>query len=277
MSTLIYSSVFDPRETGLFRTKANDRATHHTVACNASHRCEVFARRECIALQIFSGCVHGFSNRENGPTKKARGCGEWVTERRKIKAEGEGRPLRPAVTKLSRVGDHVWIPYAHMDRLLSGKNAWVSNWRDCFIKAEDFTVDLIVKLAEARPRSLMGDEITHYQREEVPKFVTHLSEVFPDLAREAAERSPRIQTILASITKVGRKALLWTIRPNVGLLKESSSSETMWTWDGMSIFTSTRVPFVPFNPTEVRVVPGPNAVAIITDDAQVGPDTVFVD
>lgn len=271
---LIHSRVYNPLRPSIFyKAGASDHAQHTTIRCAASDRCEAFAAGTCVALLDLSGCMHGEVQKEVGPTKRAKSVVDWCRQREEVKVEGV--PLRDATTKLARIGDYVWVPYSiYMNSILSGKDGF--HWRHQFVKVEDFTVERILHLVHARP--YVGRyEDTSYQRDVVPSFVTHLFEVFPDLALAAAERSPRIREIFASITKVGRQALLRTIRPNVGLLRARKSDGAVWAWDGSTMSTTSQVPFTAFNATEVRLTPAPDATAIITDDAQVTPETVFVD
>lgn len=276
---LIHSHVFDPNRGNLFyKPKATDHAEHTTIRCDASDRCEAFAAGKCIALGMFTGCPHGNYSKVEGPTKRARSCREWCQEREKVKPDN--KRLEQPARKLMRIGDYIWLPYAHMDMALTGKPGITTSWRDSFIPASSFDVALVVRLCAARPQALFGGEITNYQQESVPAFVQHLHEQFPDIAREAAALSPRVAELSRSMSKVGRKALLRTILPNVGLLRESAGKPAVWAWDGTAMTTSAKEalpPFTPFAATEIRIVPGPDAVAVITDDAQVSPETVFAD
>lgn len=266
---LIHAHVFDPTRPSLFvKHKASDRAEYHTVTCAASERCELFARKQCVARQFMGGgCPHGNAHRESGPTQRAKTFYAWLGERRKL-AEPVGYLAAPT-TRLARIGDHIWLPYSHMDQPLG-----VAGIKSVFVPIDAFTPALIVALAEAKPRDWFGNEIRIYQRDVVPLFVAHLSESYPDLLREAAPLSARIRQIMATLTKVGRKARLHTLRPDVGTF------EGGWRWDGTHMTATDRrdfPPFTKFGAEELRIRPGNDAVVTITDDAQVSPETVFVD
>lgn len=191
--------------------------------------------------------------REVGYTTRARGYYQWIGEARK-KTTGIGTLSHP-VAKIARVGNHIWLPYSHMNDAL--------NKRD-FIPAEEFTVDLIVKLVELVPRDWSSNPIRQYQAESVPSFVSHLQELYPDMLAQAAEKSEHLRKILASMTKVG---------PNVG-------SFDGWVWDGTHMITAEKKnmsAFFPFSPKEIRILPADAAVVTISDDAQVNSNTVFAD
>lgn len=267
---LVHAHVFNPTRPSLFvKRKASDPAEYHTVTCSASDRCELFARKQCAARQFMGwGCLFGSTHCERGPTQRAKNFYAWLGERRK-QAEPVGYLDAPPM-RLARVGDHVWLPYAHMGDVLERERKSMSP----FVPLAEFAPALIVALANARPRGWLGDEIRAYQAESVPLFVAHLSESFPDLLAEAAPLSPRIRAILATLTKVGRKAKLSTLAPNVGTF------EGGWTWDGTHMIATERKsfpPFTKFDAREVRILPGADAVVTVTDNAQVTPGTVFAD
>lgn len=276
---LIHAHVYDPNQPNIFfKAKANDHAELHTVSCATSDRCELYARGECAARGFLSGCIYGRANRTSGPTKRSQSCRTWVRER-KAETAAVGQ-LQSPVAKMARIGEHIWLPYSHIDIVLTGEVNLGSSWRQQFVLFTAFTAQLVAKICDGRPCSLFGGEITDYQRVEVPKFVNHLIELYPDLAREAAPMSYRLRGMMATLTKVGRKARVWTLLPNVGLFHGGASSPACWRWDGEALTTEDRrgfPPFTPFDAVEVRVVPGKDAVVVVTDDAQIGPNTILVD
>lgn len=277
---VIHAHVFNPR-TSLFKSHRNDRAELHTITCGMSDRCEVYARGQCIARMFLQTCRFGRAVTEQGPTPKAAKFNAWVGS-----AMARAKPIGTldcATQKMARIGDHVWLPYAHIGLARSGNHAMFTIG-ETFVPVEEFTADLVVRLCEARPQAMFGGEIRAYQSESVPKFVAHLVEMWPDLLREAAERSPRIREVLAASTKVGQKAKLSTVTPNVGLfnagLFNAGSTMSGWTWDGEFLTCATPrgfPPFTPFNAVEMRIRPGADATVVITDDAQVNANTVFED
>lgn len=259
---MIHAHIWNPAAPSIFvKAKKSDRAEFHTVTCSSSARCEVFARGECIARQFMgSGCLHGSAHVERGPTQRAGSFYTWLSEKRKA-AEGVGT-LKMPTDRLARVVNSIWLPYSHMDYVLEG----FGEGKGRFLPVERFTADMIVRLCEARPQAYFGGEITPYQRTSIPLFIAHLSETFPALLAEAAPNSPRIQAVLSTLTKVGRKAKLVTLLPGtIG----------GWTWDGTYMTTSE--PGGKFEAREVRILPGPDAVVTVPSDAMVSPRTVFVD
>ena len=176
---------------------------------------------------------------------------------------------------MARIGDSVWLPYSHMANARTGEAKFSRSALDDFIPAAAFTAEEVVRICDGRPYAVFGGEIRSYQKESVPKFVAHMQEEFPDLLAEAASLSGRIRQVIASLTNVGRPALLKTLLPNVGEFTESSRK---WTWDGER-FTATEPSgaFMQGIAGTVSTLPSYDASVKVTDDAQVGPNTVFLD
>lgn len=270
---LVHAHVYDPMRSGLFhKPKKTEPAEYHTVDCSIPDTCPLRAQGKCIARQFMgNGCPFGRAQVTRGPTYKAKGFYPWMNSHREQAAAAGSLDAPPL--RVVQIHDQVWLPYPHTNAARSGE-ARLMDRRSCWIAAEEFTPAFIAKLCEARPRTIFNDgEIRAWQQESVPLFVAHLSESFPDLLREAAALSPRIQAILKTLTKVGRKAKLHTLRPNVGAFEG-------WTWDGTHMIATDRAafpPFTKFEAREMRILPGDGAEVKITDDGQVTPATVFVD
>lgn len=269
---LVHAHVYDPMRGGLFhKPKKTEPAEFHTVDCSIPDTCPLRAQGKCVARQFMGGgCPFGRAQVTRGPTHRAKGFYPWMNSRRE-QAAAVGSLDAPPL-RVVQIHNQVWLPYPHMTAARSGE-ARLMDRRSCWVPVEEFTPSFIAKLCEARPRAIFGGEIVDWQRESVPLFVAHLSESFPDLLREAAALSPRIRAIMATLTKVGRKALLRTLRPNVGTFEG-------WTWDGTHMITRERSafpPFTKFGAQEVRILPSEGAEVKITDDAQVTPETVFLD
>lgn len=274
---LIHAHVFNPMEPNfLFKPKKTEPASYHTVSCTQSHRCELFARGQCVARNPFAGgCMYGRASTVQGPTHRARGFYDWIRTHKEM-ASKVGHLDAPS-GRLAKVGDYIYLPYAHMGAAIKGDGN-IGNIlqmsQGSFLPFEQFTSDMIGRICSARPQALMGGTIAAYQAESVPKFVAHLSETYPELLAEAAKTSLHVQRIVASLTKVGRKARLRTLRPNVGTF------EGGWKWDGVFMSSDEKASFsafTKFNAVHMRIIPGDAAVVVVTDNAQVTPETEFID
>lgn len=271
----IHHHVYNPTEFSLFKTDANAHAKVFTVECSESARCDVFARGECVARSMFNHCKYGIETKEEGPTKRARTFKSWIAAK-KLEGKGIGQLSAPT-KKMAKIGDYIWLPYHGIDAVLNGETTLFAS--SPMIPISEFTPDLVVRICCGYPRTILGNDVIRgYHQEEVPKFLTHLLEVFPEIAAEALSISEHVRKVLSRLTSVGRKAKLVTVVPNVGTFQRSNTGSDVWTWTGTEMVCANGGgPFIPFNATEVRIKPGINAVVTITDNAQVGPDTVFVD
>lgn len=271
---LIHAHIYNPCIPGLFKSGANERAKCFKITCSAES-CELLDRGQCARRFFLKGaCPHGRTTEEEGPTKRAQRFSEWIAARRAATA---GIPcLDTPPDKLARVGDHVWLPYPHMDYLLTGR---VFGPNDLFVPATDFTPAYIAKLCNGRPHSLMGGEICSYQEKVIPLFVAHLEEAWPDLLAQVLPLSERAAELVGR-PRVGRKALLRTLLPGAGAFARHEKDPAAWAWDG-EYLTATDAkafpPFTPFGAVEVRIRPALDAVVTTTEAGQIGPDTVFMD
>lgn len=265
---IIHAHIYDPSNT-VFKPDGNARAKLSRIHCSHSDQCDLHAKGQCIVRGVFARCPHGSESWETGWTRRARKYHKWVNEA-KAKVADVPRLACPPL-KMARVGDYMYLPYGHMNMYREGL------WTNSFLPREHFTVEMIVALVEFRPRTY-GGEILSYQREKVPAFVRHLKELYPDMLAEAMRRSEHVWGMVDAITFVGRKALLRTVLPNVGTFKDMRRGAQAWVWDGTYMTCADKSdmpPFTPFDAAEMRILPGPDAVVTITDDAQVNEDTVF--
>lgn len=269
----VHFHVYNPR-TSVFGRSKSAKAKSYTVTCGASDRCELLSRGECAARSGFGGCLYGRQSTQTGWTPKAQKFSQWIRDQKDAN-EGVGSLSAPR-KMLAVVGDHVWLPYAHVGAAFNGGDAYKAGWRDAFVPLEDFTPETIARICNAKPRALFGGVITTYQRDEVPRFVAHVAERFPGLLDEACKVSPNVAAIRASLTNVGRKARLVTTLPWPKLGRHG------WAWDGEWLTLSGEAAksatiLMDFKAIDARMRPGPEETVVIVDDAQVGPDTVFVD
>ena len=272
---LIHAHVFDPSRSSLFvKHKKSDAAEYHTVVCSSSASCQLFAQGQCAARRFMGGgCPYGHAQVEHGPSQRAKGFYMWINAHKATEKEVGCLAAPPA--KLARVGDMMYLPYSFMDMVISGGYEKPNPFskEKGFVPFSEFTPEFVARMCNGRPQALFGGEIYAYQRESVPAFVAHLEEEYPELLEAAALLSLRIKALTQTLTKVGRKALLRTLVPNVGTFEG-------FTWDGVYMVCTDRramPPFTKFDAQEMRVLPAENAVVTVTDNAQCSKETVFKD
>ena len=276
----IHFHLFDPSRKSLFGNKKNDKAEIQVIRCNNSENCDLFKRGQCSLRAAFgsSRCSYGKYSREVGFTKRARKFYDWMRTKEK---EYEGVPhLDSHSEKLAFVGDYVFLPYAHMTMCKDAHfeaNANLGSNGIAFMPKEDFTIENIMTLINFRPQAFFGGTIQDYQNKVIPKFVWHLKEVVPEMFDELKELSERVREIEAKYTSVGRKAMLRTVVPNVGVFTDIHGGN--WVWDGKWLTsTNSHASFMLVSDfSEIKVKPNGDHKVKITDNAQVDENTVLLD
>lgn len=286
----IHFSLYDPTSgPHIFgKPKANEPTSVRTINCSNSENCSLYKKGECAALPVLFGshCPYGYFSKLNGPTKKAKSFRSWQEEQRQ-KYQGAGR-VNHATKKLAIVGDFVYIPYSHVnmnETLPFDRHGGFMRSGTDFLKLSDFTLENIQKILDFRPQALMGGEITSYRKEELPKFLYHLQEVFPLLYSQLLDLRPDyVQKFGLDKPKnyVGRTALLKTVNPCTFVTDGYEGKyKVTWVWDGTKATTNSEHAYgswgrlKDYDKMTVEIVPGDKTEMTITDNSQVGPQTVF--
>lgn len=229
--TPIHAWVFDPTDAVFNRTGKSECKVHF---CQLPDQCPLLKNKQCILnLLLGPGCPYGQIRVETGMTKRARGFHKWIHEK-KEKYNSVLGALSSPPEKMSQIGGWIYLPYPHID--MNGEINWLRqslyfvSGRP-FIKFEDFTLRTIKSIVEFRPQSLLGGEITDYQKIHVPKFIEHLQEVFPYHYAELIKHLP--QYAIQVKNYIGRKALLHTVNPGT-----VDMGGTKYEWDGMGLSSS---------------------------------------
>ena len=282
---IIHAQVWNPNNSTFFKTKANERAECKTYHCQIPEQCPLLPLRQCInATFLGPKCPYGFIRNDIGPTKKSRKCSEWASEQKAKYSDVVTKVSGSPPNKMINVGEYIYLPYAHMDMntgvpFLGHSHVFISG--SPFILFTNFTVEVIKKIVDFHPHALMGGEITCYQKEQVPMFLTHLREVFPDLYNKFIGEFP--VHAIEQRNCIGRTALLNTI--NVG---EVIIRDRRWKWNGTTL-QSFDEKLVLFSGIEdrngtstieslvIEVIPTKDAIVKITSNDQVNNNTVFID
>ena len=275
---IIYAKVTDPAGS-LWKDCRSGRSSCTIIRCSNKDNCGLYKRGECSWLRIFGWvrCPYGSCSGEDGYTRRARKYHSWIKER-KDKYKDVLNSLKSHSDKIAVVGDYIFLPYAYMTMnesvpFLAKSGPFVSG--NCFLKKEDFTIDNIISIIEFRPHALMGGEIKIYQEGEVPKFLNHLKDEMPDVYKELLKRKPEIEDKRSSLSPIGRKAYLKSIKPGTVFGKDDK-----WTWNG-EYFLSDSVTVlstpgnVKYESKEIKLKPMENQIIEIEREDQVDENTEF--
>lgn len=267
---VVHFNLFRPDKT-IFKQNKNDKAEVQTISCCNSDNCGLFKRGECSFRIAFSSsrCPYGQYSIYTGFTRRARGYYDWYRKQEK-RYEGVKFLNRPKM--MAVVGDYIFLPYSFMDMCKD------LPWSGPFLKKEDFTVETIIKLINFRPKALLfNNEITEYQKEIPPLFLKHLFEQMPELFEQVIKADGTIKKRFEKFSNIGRKAVLETITPNVGQLKDIHGG--LWTWDGELLHSkNSHASFVLVDKfKEIIIIPEEKQAITINDEGQVNKNTIFID
>lgn len=276
---IIDAHIYDP-STSIFKTKKSDAAECWIYSCNNSDFCDLYKQKKCIQKKFFDfGCVYGKINYEKGPTRRSRNFYSWIRNKKELYKDSLDLLTSPE-NIIAKVGEYFYLPYPHMflDTSLPvlEKSTIVSSGKP-FIHEQDFTVDLVSALVKHRPIAMMGGEIKDYQKKELPIFLKHLSEQYPELF-EKLNKILDLTKYTADFTNIGRKVLLSSLRSGVEI-KPKKDSKEIWVWDGTFLWsTNAYLAFTPvkFEEHFIKIKPKPDAVIIVTNEEQVDTNTVFI-
>ena len=108
-----------------------------------------------------------------------------------------------------------------------------------FVIKNELTPERIAILARFKPQALMGGEITNYQKKELPAFLFHLKQRFPELYKAAAELEPMIYEKTTNIDGIqALKATLKDIPPGTikgYQLDRMDRKMDVISWDGREL------------------------------------------
>lgn len=271
----IHFHLYDPSAPSLFKPGKNDHAKSFVVTCDHTQGCELYGRGQCVRLQPLNGtCKYGNLDSEQGPTRRAAGYHAWVRQKQQ-QYECVGR-LSASGPMMAMVNKYVFLPYSFMGMIegVGPKNGgFLAD--NLFIPKDQFTLDLVKRIVEAKPRALFGGVIHEYQEKVVPLFLRHLKDCMPELFDAVCAISERARELRPTLTNVGRKAILQTLVPNVGEFVDSNG--TRWTWDGewLTAKDVRTLLMITSRCSEVRLKPAEDVIVVITDDRQVCAGTVF--
>lgn len=264
--TTISAWVYDPTQS-LFKDKSGHAALYK-IACQNPNGCDLFTKSNtCLLTSAMSPCKFGRKTSIQGPTKKARTFFSWMNEQKKENAEFIGKLQgNKAYNRIAKINSHYYLPYSFMANGIFGDgNPLAGAW----VPEDEMTADLLERICGARPRSMMGGVIEDYQKNQIPKFLSDLRMFFPEIFALLSEENKKRAENASSI---GRTADLMTCLPG-----EYVFTNGRWNWDGKTLVGRSML----FQPVKgditITIIPERGQPVKITDDCQVGPETVFLD
>lgn len=277
---VVHFHVFDPSNS-LFKQSKNERACAYIISCNNKDNCDLYKVGQCTRAGSFiEQCPYGKNNRIDGYSRRASNFYSWIKNIKEQYKDVES--LITPSKKMCKIGEYIYLPYSFINYESKlpflGVSSFLSNGNR-FLSIKDFNIGNIIEIVNHRPQAMMGGEIKDYQKEEVPKFIKHLSEKFPELYDKLSEVCERAKEILKEYSYIGRSAYLKTTNPNFAIKNKGKTDEWFWNGDNITCkyFNGLFNPIEKFESVVVTVKPNDLSVIKIIDNAQVNDNTVFVD
>ncbi len=204
------SDVSD-RASHIFKQKASAKSKVTIVYCKNTENCDAYKKDFCINF-----CPYSKTIKEAGFTAKSLSNRKWIS---KYKEMFKDVKQKSEPKKMIRIGDYIYFDYSFWnfnvdkDSVLYKYSKGIFNDSKVFIEKEDFTVDFIKEILESYPKSLMGGNITEYNKKVAPMILLHLKEEFNDLYCELLDKYPIFTKFVT--TNIGRVALIKTIKKDV--------------------------------------------------------------
>lgn len=270
---IIHKNIFDPTN-AFFKQPANTKAECQTIYCTNTD-CPLLANKQCqiVASMFEPTCPYGSLRVERGPTKRARSFRSWIKEQ---KEKYKDVPyLNRSDKKLAFIGSYVYLPYAHMYKCpdITFAKGMISA---CFLCRDNWTVATVAKLVTYRPRAMFGGEITDYQKNIVPRFLTHVREADPSLWDAFVAEYPAFDIVP---NYVGRLAYLYTLVPPYPIVW--TDKDITYSWSGTELTTESpqalSLSAIKAESLKITIIPKLDTVVKVLDNAWVGQTTKFKD
>lgn len=112
---------------------------------------------------------------------------------------------------------------------------------------------------------MFGEEITSYQKEAVPKFVTQIKRYMPDMYEKVLQIDKSISDLASSVSYIGKYAKVKSLLPGKAKL-----GSNIVEWDGTMVRAKgNQISFWHLNKEGVIIVPNDDTCVEIYEDATV--------
>lgn len=275
---LIYSYIWNPNNS-MFKCHKNDKSEYKKYFCNNKNNCDLYKRGHCINLNPLYSCPYGSRLTEKGYTIKARKFNQWIREKQEEVRKLNNVKLSSPPDKMSYFGDYIYLPYSYINIQTSlpfkNKGEYFVTGTP-YLNKKDFNIDNIIKIINHKPMAMMGGMIIGYRKKVIPKFLIHLKEFDLNLFNLAVKKIPDILKIVKDTSNIGRKAYLYSLKPNVVINNKGEK----WQWDGryLTCYNSKILfPVVKYEVAKTILTPEKNAIITIDSNDMVDDDTIFID
>lgn len=249
----------------------NARLREEIVFCVDAEKCSLYCEGKCLKITspFAAYCPLGMLQMIDGGTKRSKAFTRVTAEARSDECYGKLR--RAYNTYFAVAGDWVIIggmsvKLNYSDTLSVESPGFTTNY--VAIPKSEFTVDIIKKIYDARPRAFMGGEITSFTKDQLPFFFLQMKKTWREKYEEFAEAVPQVRDLVPNY--VGKWAKVSTLNRNVPV--------DGFEFEGDYLVGEYTSGFLPFSARSAYIrIPITDELKVkIKDNNQVTEDTVFV-
>lgn len=260
--------IFGGRETPL-------RA--EVVHCDEYENCSLYKQGKCLEVTapFSTGCKNGKTEVHNGYTSRARKYHSFRTQWEKD--ETYGKLHYPNNVRIAIAGKYIYLNlgYAYIkkddagnydikDRGFGSAESW--------IEKQEFDTNLLRRVCNFVPRSMMGDKIRDYWEKVIPEMLFQMRDLVPTLYNQFILENPEWDKLPDF---VGKYAKISTLDKNIPL---KDSKGNVFAFEGeYLVCKNCNLSFAPFGAktAEVRIKITDDMITKITNNNQVTENTVF--
>ena len=197
----------------------NARLREEIIYCDYADECSVYREGKCLKITspFASYCPLGILKTVDGGTKRSEAFQRVGAEARSD--ECHGKLKRAYNTYFAIAGDYVIVGgmALRLEFSYNPENGYVFSVGSpgfmggsyVVIPKEEFTVAVIKKIYDARPRALMGGELTGFRKQQLPFFFLQMKKVWPEKYAEFADAVPDVKNLVPDY--VGKWARVSTL------------------------------------------------------------------
>lgn len=272
-------SIFGGRESPLEKD---------TITCTEYDRCSLYKEGKCFrcrAFASFTACPNGRTDTTVGYTSRAKKYSLFKREAEEHPAYGK---LRYPDCYVAVLGDWVYIRLVYFKiwrpttleddsrRHVKLENGYVlteSIYCNTPVKKNDLTADMLYIILSQEPTARNGQPITRYKKEVVPRVLSEVKKLLPELYKELVRLHPEMNV---APNNTGRRALVRTMT-NGSIITDAHGNKATLK-DGKLYCDDFARGFIPFDGVKASVVVevGEKQTAKVTDESQCDEGTLFV-
>lgn len=166
------------------------------IYCDKCDDCSFYKAGKCLRIRqsLNNNCIYGETTNIQGYTSRAKKYNEWYNKYskdpvyQKLKAVGSER--------FAIIGDYYYLKTDFVDAAIDDEGSLAiatGNGRN-FLKKENCTIDVFVKILTYKPLDMFGHIINSYQESQVPEIMRNIKFLKPDLFEKIIKKAPELNT-----------------------------------------------------------------------------------